>query len=119
MNPIRLILCLAALLAAIFLVRRFLRMAGGWIPPERLAELRARGAVVVDVRTAEEFARGSLPGSLNIPLDALAGRLDELDRSKPILLCCASGARSAWALRLLQKEGFTDAHNAGAWRRLC
>jgi len=119
MNPFRLILSLVALLGAIFLIRRFLDGAGGRLPLERLAELRARGAIVVDVRTAEEFARENAPGSLNIPLDALPGRLGELDRSKPILLCCASGARSAWALRLLQKEGFGDAHNAGAWRRLC
>ena len=119
MNPFHLILALTALLGAVLLIRRFLRGAGGRIPPERLAELRTRGAVIVDVRTAEEFARGNAPGSLNIPLDALAERLGELDRSKPVLLCCASGARSSWALRLLQREGFTDAHNAGAWRKLC
>ena len=85
---------------------------------EDLTELRARGAVMVDVRTPEEFAGGCAPGCLNIPLDQLAQRMGELDMARPILLCCASGARSGYAQRFLQQAGFRDVHNAGPWQRL-
>ena len=83
-----------------------------------LHELKGAGALVVDVRTPGEFQSGNIPGSVNIPLDQLLARLDELDPAKPILLCCASGGRSGMARAALEKEGFAQAHNAGAWTNL-
>ena len=72
------------------------------------------GALVVDVRTREEFAEEAFPGAVNIPLDEFAARVGELGaKDRPVILYCASGARSAAALRFLKKEGFTDAVNAG------
>lgn len=82
---------------------------------EKLALLRTRGAQVVDVRTPAEFRSGHVPGSKNIPLDQLQTRSKELDPRKPVLLCCASGSRSAMAVSLLKRQGFTDVHNAGSW----
>jgi rhodanese-related sulfurtransferase len=82
----------------------------------RLPELLRRGAVVVDVRSPAEFAAGARPGSLNIPLGELGGRLKELDSSKPVLVCCASGTRSAMAASLLARHGFKEVVNAGPWR---
>lgn len=82
----------------------------------RLPELLRRGAVVVDVRGPEEYAAGARPGSLNIPLGELEGRVKELDASKPVIVCCASGARSAMAAGLLAKNGFKEVVNAGPWR---
>jgi rhodanese-related sulfurtransferase len=79
--------------------------------------LLERGAQKVDVRTAGEFGGGSAPGAINIPLDQLASRLGELDRAKPVLVCCASGSRSAMAASLLKAKGF-EAVNAGPWTRL-
>jgi phage shock protein E len=72
------------------------------------------GALVVDVRTPDEFADGAYPGAINIPLAALQARMNELEpRDRPIVLYCASGARSAQAARLLKQAGFTDFINAG------
>ena len=72
------------------------------------------GPLVVDVRTKEEFAQGAYPGALNIPLDDLEGRLDELgDKDREIVLYCASGARSAYALKMLKRNGFINAENGG------
>jgi phage shock protein E len=71
------------------------------------------GATVVDVRSAEEFRDGGYPGAVNIPLDALASRLNELPKDKPVVLYCASGARSGVAARHLKRSGFTDVVNAG------
>lgn len=91
-------------------------MTGGSQRPT-LEGLLARGAVVVDVRSAEEFAGGHTPGSLNLPLHLLPVLAEEqLPRDRPLLLCCASGARSASAVQYLTRQGF-EAYNLGAWRR--
>lgn len=81
----------------------------------RLPELLRRGAVVVDVRSAGEFAAGARPGSLNIPLGELASRAGELDPAKPVVVCCASGTRSGLARGLLAARGFKEVVNAGPW----
>ncbi len=70
--------------------------------------------IVVDVRTPEEFMGGAYPDAVNIPLDELASRLDELgNKDRDITLYCASGARSAYAQRYLQQIGFTNVRNGG------
>jgi phage shock protein E len=74
----------------------------------------AGGARVVDVRTPAEFADGAYPGAVNIPLAALPARMIELEpKDKPIVLYCASGARSGQGMRLLKQNGFVDVINAG------
>jgi len=74
----------------------------------------AKGARIIDVRTPAEFRDGSYPGAINIPLVALLARMNELEpRDAPIVLFCASGARSAQGARLLRQAGFTDVINAG------
>ena len=83
----------------------------------RIRAYRARGAVLVDVRTPQEFRGGHAEGALNMPMEQIAGLLGKLDKSRPILLCCASGARSAVAARMLREKGF-DTFNAGSWTRL-
>ncbi len=88
------------------------------IPADHLAQLLERGAQVVDVRTSAEFRGGHVPGSKNIPLDQVQARSKELDPSKPVLLCCASGSRSAMAVTMLKGKGFTEVHNAGPWTAL-
>ena len=84
-------------------------MAGNTI----LEKIRA-GALLVDVRTPDEFKDGSYDGAINIPLAALLQRQEELGpKDKPIVLFCASGARSGLGARLLKQAGFTDVVNAG------
>ena len=78
----------------------------------------ARGARILDVRTKAEFGSGSHPGAINIPLDQLATRIQELDRGRPLLVCCESGARSAVAVTILKQAGFADVANLGSWRRV-
>ena len=71
------------------------------------------GATVVDVRTPEEFADGAYPGALNIPVNELGSRAGEIPKGKPVVLYCASGARSAFAARVLKANGWADVVNAG------
>lgn len=73
---------------------------------------------VVDVRSPDEFAQGHAQKSRNIPLDLLEKQLHTLDPLRPVIVCCASGARSQRALDLLKKRGFKDVKNAGSWRNI-
>lgn len=83
-----------------------------------LPSLRQQGAVLLDVRSAAEFASANAPGSRNIPLAELSARLSEVPRNVPVVVCCASGTRSAMAVVLLKKNGFTAVYNAGSWTAL-
>jgi len=81
------------------------------IEPQALAERLAWGdqaLVVLDVRTAAEFAEGHVPGARNIPHTELAARIAELegDRARDIVVYCRSGSRSAQALKTLDAAGF-------------
>ncbi len=110
MNNFQLYLIPALLIG--FIVYRFLKFKK---VKAMLPQLIAEGAIVVDVRTPQEFAGGARPGSLNLPLSDLVGRVKELDQNKMIILCCASGTRSGIALGILKKMGFKNLVNAGPW----
>lgn len=88
-------------------------------PNVNLAELVKEGAIILDVRTKAEFESGHIRGAVNIPLDKLHANVNKLKgKSKAIITCCASGARSATAKGVLTNNGFTNVHNGGAWHRL-
>jgi phage shock protein E len=77
----------------------------------------ARGAVVIDVRTPHEYDQGRVPTSINIPLDRIKPNLERIkNMNAPVVLCCASGMRSASALRLLKQAGLTEVYNGGSWQ---
>ncbi|NHZ44777.1 MULTISPECIES: rhodanese-like domain-containing protein [Massilia] len=77
----------------------------------QVTQLINRGkTVVVDVRTAEEFANGHLRDAKNIPLADLSSRIAELDKakSKTVVVVCQTGARADKAIKILEGAGFTD-----------
>ncbi len=75
----------------------------------------ADGPLVIDVRTPMEFAMGAYPGAVNISLDEIGPRVQELaDTNREIILYCASGARSAYGQRMLEQLGYTNVQNAGS-----
>ncbi len=96
-----------------FIAWRFLRFRR---VRRQLPALLSQGAVVIDVRTAGEYSSGARDGSINIPLADLENGANKLDRQKPVVLCCASGTRSAMAAALLKRKGFQNVVNAGPWR---
>jgi rhodanese-related sulfurtransferase len=67
--------------------------------------------LVLDVRNPDEFASGHLPGAKNIPIDELANRLSEIEKSKAqiVITVCQSGVRSGTAVSILNKAGFEQA----------
>jgi phage shock protein E len=83
-----------------------------------LPSLKAKGALLVDVRSPDEFGVANAPGTVNIPLGDLGSRLSEIPKTAPVVVCCASGTRSGMARMVLKKNGYTDVHNVGAWTKL-
>jgi len=80
--------------------------------------LLKQGGQIIDVRSVDEFVVAHKKGSINIPLASFKNKMNELDKTKPIILCCASGSRSGLAKRLLIAKGFENVYNAGVWRSL-
>lgn len=74
-----------------------------------------KGAFLVDVRTAAEFAEGHVKGSVNIPLNTVAEQLDKFKEKENIIVFCRSGNRSGQAKSILEKNGFANVVNGGTW----
>jgi rhodanese-related sulfurtransferase len=70
--------------------------------------------LLVDVRTAAEFAEGHITGARNLPVQDVQHKMRELPTDKPVVLYCRSGNRSGMALQMLQAAGYTNVYNAGA-----
>jgi len=68
----------------------------------KLREQGAAGAQLIDVRSANEFAAGHIPGAVNIPLEQIEARLADLNAALPIVLICQAGKRAEMAAHLLQ-----------------
>jgi rhodanese-related sulfurtransferase len=74
-------------------------------------------AQIIDVRTPGEFKQGHLKNSKNIPLNSISSATKKIKKDKPVVLCCASGMRSANATRILKNQGY-EAYNGGSWGSL-
>lgn len=72
------------------------------------------GAVLLDVRTKEEYAEYHIKGSLNIPLDSLEHTEQQIpDKSTTVFVHCLSGARSARATAYLRAKGYSNIYDIG------
>ena len=82
----------------------------GLLTPEQLLSEPPANAVVLDVRTPEEFAGGHVPGAINVPHTEIAERLDEVaaDRSRTVVVYCERGGRAGQAEAALLAGGFSD-----------
>jgi rhodanese-related sulfurtransferase len=93
----------------------FSALFGGTKSSEKVGELLERGALIVDVRTPQEYKSGHITESINIPLNTIPNKVNELKRkNKPIITCCRSGARSGMAADQLRKAGI-EVENGGPW----
>jgi rhodanese-related sulfurtransferase len=101
--------------AALFLLPRLLR--GRLASAEEVQARIAAGGAVLDVRSPGEFRSGAFPGAINIPLPSLGVRLAEVVRGRPVVVYCASGMRSAGAVRFLRRAGY-DAVNGGGLQHM-
>ena len=75
---------------------------------------KTQGAVLIDVRTPEEYARRSIPGSNNVPLQTITQIEDIVpDKDTPLLVHCYSGGRSSKATKVLKKMGYSNVKDIG------
>ena len=97
---------------------------GPWVNTLQATQLMNRDdALVLDLRPADEFAKGHILGARSIPLADLARRASELDKhkAKPVILHCGDGNRAGGGVAALRRKGFDSVHNlAGgyaAWQQ--
>lgn len=107
---------LVAVVATMFIV---LVIRNSLVPEARARELLRRGALLVDVRSPDEFRQDSIPGATNIPWNTVRDRFPEFvaDRNQPVLVHCLSGGRSAIAQRELKAIGYANIFNLGSLAR--
>jgi phage shock protein E len=113
MNWITIAITIAAIVSFIFLKRMAL------VPAETARKHLVAGALVIDVRSPEEFRSGHVPSALNIPLGQLRERLPHhvKEPQQPLLLHCLGGGRSAIAQQQLKRMGYTNVFNLGSLAR--
>jgi len=87
---------------------------------QQVLEALEQGARIIDVRSPEEFKYGNIAGSINMPVDRLNdSAIKKLKKlNAPLVVCCASGMRSASAKSILLQNGLSEVHNAGGWNKL-
>ena len=103
------------LVVATFVVRNVRQR----VRPRQLAALQKGDHVVIDVRSAGEFATRHIEGAINVPLNELASRIGAVapEKGTALLLHCMSGARSQSACRLLKTLGYQQIANLGGYGR--
>ena len=90
------------------------------INAEETKELLENNAKIIDVRSQGEYRNGHIKGAINIPLESITTGVKnhKISKETPIIVYCASGARSSSAKRFLQKDGFTSVFNGGSLHRM-
>lgn len=97
------------------LPNRLFKVAKFVLTKRKTMNLEKGKTTIVDVRTAAEFMGGNVVGSINIPLNEIPTRMEEIKNlQQPIVLCCASGGRSGQAEHYLSQSG-VDCYNGGSW----
>jgi phage shock protein E len=82
----------------------------------KIKDALRRGALIIDVRTPQEFDQGKVPESINIPIDRIAANAERIiNMKRPVVFCCASGMRSGNALSKMKSKGLKEGYNGGSW----
>jgi CoA-disulfide reductase len=82
-----------------------------FVYPLNLKDIDEENTIILDVREPDELLIGTIPSSINIPLDQLRNRLSELDKSKTIIVYCAIGLRAYIGCRILMQNGFNNVYD--------
>ncbi|MDQ3187562.1 MAG: rhodanese-like domain-containing protein [Pseudomonadota bacterium] len=82
--------------------------------------INGKNATIVDIRTAEEFAKGSLPNARNLPIDKVKDGTGALKKDRPLIVVCANGSKAGKVAAQLRSSGFSEVFILGgglaAWR---
>lgn len=103
-----------AVIASFVLLKRM-----SFVPEETAREHLANGALIIDVRSPEEFRQSKVPGAINLPLGEVREKISQRvkDKNQPLLVHCLSGGRSAIAAQQLKSLGYTNVFNLGSLSR--
>ncbi len=105
-------------LAAALVAGVLFASCGGDVSSNEARRLVEEGALLLDVRTPEEFAAGHIEGAVNVPVQELESRMAELEpKDRPIVVYCRSGNRSGQAARMLTSAGHRQVHDLGPMSR--
>ena len=117
MTATQLVLYAALLLIVLVYARRFFltRSVKRYSAVQLAERMKESAFVLLDVRTAREAGTGSIKGAINIPVQELSRRMDELKKyaGREIICYCQTGSRSLFAAARLKKEGYTASHLEG------
>jgi phage shock protein E len=87
-------------------------------PAPDFKTLVENGALIVDVRSTAEYQSGNIKGSVNMPVDQIKSKIEQLKaKNTPVITCCKSGARSGMAKSILKAHGI-EVYNGGSWNVL-
>lgn len=101
---------LAAILSGGLLAFQYSRAAKGLSPSQAVQMTNRKEAVIVDVRSTEEYQEGTIANALGIPFDQLKSRAATLPQDKAIIVVDRDGRRAPAAAALLKKEGIEETH---------
>lgn len=109
-----LILIIGGALAAVLLLKRM-----SFVSVDVARKHLAEGALVIDVRSPEEFRSGKVPGAINLPLGEVRAKIAQVakDKQQPLLVHCLSGGRSAIAKQQIKSLGYAKVFNLGSLGR--
>ena len=109
-----LVLMVGGAVATVFLLKRM-----SFVSSEVARKHLAEGALVIDVRSAEEFRSGKVTGAINLPLGEVRAKIGQVakDKQQPLLVHCLSGGRSAIAKQQLKSLGYANVFNLGSLER--
>jgi rhodanese-related sulfurtransferase len=83
---------------------------------DKIREALQQGGAIIDLRTAQEFDQGHIPGAHNIPVDRIRANLDRIrSLNKPLILCCASGDHCWETMEFLKQSGIQRVIAGGSW----
>jgi rhodanese-related sulfurtransferase len=110
-------------LAAIYMIIKLFgylsRLGIKQITPHELDQ--KKGMVLLDVRTAKEYATGHIPGAVHVPITEIGEKIKKLKKDKDIVVFCQNGNRSIWAIKRLMGMGYKNLYNLKggyrAWKR--
>ncbi len=112
MKSLLITVLIALVIYVVYRFYRYLKLANG------LEHKIENGAIILDVRTAGEYASGHIKGSVNISLGEIRERFKELDPRKTYITTCSHGLRSIKVESILKERGFKNVYNGGAWTDL-
>jgi len=117
------ILVIVAIFVIAFLIFNFIRQRSTSVstgvtsiqPQEYQQQFKQpnKAHMLIDVRSPEEFASERIAGAINIPVQALQQRLQDIPQDRPVVLICRSGNRSKTAAQILTRAGYTNVYDLG------